>query len=46
MSFRNSICATALAAVALLMTIGAARAFDDSKYPDLKGRVEMWRGFL
>jgi hypothetical protein len=40
MSLRNSICATALAAVALLMTIGAATAFDDSKYPDLKGQ---WR---
>jgi hypothetical protein len=40
MSFRNSIRATALAAAALLMTIGAATAFDDSKYPDLKGQ---WR---
>jgi hypothetical protein len=40
MSFRNSICTTALAVVALLMTFGAATAFDDSKYPDLKGQ---WR---
>src|SRR5260221_3138136 len=40
MSFRNSIGATALAAAALLMTVGAATAFDDSKYPDLKGQ---WR---
>jgi hypothetical protein len=40
MSFRNSIGATALAAAALLMTIVAATAFDDSKYPDLKGQ---WR---
>jgi hypothetical protein len=40
MNFRNSICTTALAAVALLMTFGAATAFDDSKYPDLKGQ---WR---
>jgi hypothetical protein len=39
MRFRNSIGATALAA-ALMMTIGAAAAFDDSKYPDLKGQ---WR---
>ena len=38
MRFRNSICATALAAVALqIMIIGTATAFDDSKYPDLKG---------
>ena len=41
MRFRNSICATALAAVALpIMIIGTATAFDDSKYPDLKGQ---WR---
>jgi hypothetical protein len=40
MSFRSWIGATALAATALLMTIGAATAFDDSKYPDLKGQ---WR---
>jgi hypothetical protein len=39
MCFRNSIGATALAA-ALMMTIGGAAAFDDSKYPDLKGQ---WR---
>ena len=39
MRFRNSIGATALAA-ALMMTIGGAAAFDDSKYPDLKGQ---WR---
>jgi hypothetical protein len=40
MRFRNAIGATALAAVALLMTIGTAAALDDSKYPDLKGQ---WR---
>jgi hypothetical protein len=39
MCFRSSIGATALAA-ALMMTIGGAAAFDDSKYPDLKGQ---WR---
>jgi hypothetical protein len=39
MRFRNSIVATALAAV-LMMSIGGAAAFDDSKYPDLKGQ---WR---
>jgi hypothetical protein len=36
----NSICATAVAATALMMTAGGAAAFDDSKYPDLKGQ---WR---
>jgi hypothetical protein len=39
MRFRNSIGATALA-VALMMTIGGAAAFDETKYPDLKGQ---WR---
>jgi hypothetical protein len=39
MGFRSSIGAAALVA-ALLMTIGAAAAFDESKYPDLKGK---WR---
>jgi hypothetical protein len=39
MCFRNSIGATALA-VALMMTIGGAAAFDETKYPDLKGQ---WR---
>ncbi len=39
MRFRDSIGATALAA-ALLMTIVAAAAADDAKYPDLKGQ---WR---
>src|SRR6201997_3161464 len=39
MRFRNTIGAAALAA-ALMMTIGGAAAFDDSKYPDLKGQ---WR---
>jgi hypothetical protein len=39
MRFRNSIAATALAA-AFMMTIGGAAAFDDSKYPDMKGQ---WR---
>jgi hypothetical protein len=39
MCFRNSIGATVLAA-ALMMTIGGAAAFDDTKYPDLKGQ---WR---
>jgi len=41
MRFLNSIGGTALAA-ALMMSIGAAAAFDDSKYPDLKGQ---WRRF-
>jgi hypothetical protein len=41
MRFLNSIGLTALAA-ALMMSIGAAAAFDDSKYPDLKGQ---WRRF-
>jgi hypothetical protein len=40
MRFRNSIGATALAAT-LLMTNGEASAFDDTKYPDLKGQ---WQG--
>jgi hypothetical protein len=40
MSFRYSIGATAVAAAALLMTIGIATAAEDSKYPDLKGQ---WR---
>jgi hypothetical protein len=35
MRFRNLTSATALVA-ALMMTIGGALAFDDSKYPDLK----------
>ena len=39
MRFRNSIGAAALAA-ALLTMIGGAAAFDDTKYPDLKGQ---WR---
>src|ERR1700730_6148007 len=39
MRFRSSIGATALA-VALMMTIGGAAAFDETKYPDLKGQ---WR---
>jgi len=39
MRFRNSIGATALA-VALLTMIGSAAAFDETKYPDLKG---LWR---
>jgi hypothetical protein len=36
MLYRNSINAIAMAA-ALLMTCGAAQAFDDAQYPDLKG---------
>ena len=40
MRFCNSIGATALAAT-LLMTNGQASAFDDTKYPDLKGQ---WQG--
>jgi hypothetical protein len=40
MRLRNSIGAAALMAAALMMTIGGAAAFDDSKYPDLKGQ---WR---
>jgi len=39
MRFRNSIGAMALAA-ALLTMIGSAAAFDETKYPDLKG---LWR---
>jgi hypothetical protein len=39
MRYRKPIGATALVA-ALLMTIGGAAAFDESKYPDLKGQ---WR---
>ena len=39
MRFRYAIGATAFAA-ALLMTVGSAAAFDESKYPDLKGQ---WR---
>ena len=39
MRFRNSIGIAALAA-ALLMTAGSAAAFDETKYPDLKGQ---WR---
>jgi hypothetical protein len=39
MAFRSAIGTTMLAA-ALLATIGSAAAFDDSKYPDLKGQ---WR---
>src|SRR2546430_2155553 len=35
--YRNSIGAIALA-VALLVTMGAAQAFDESKYPDWKGQ--------
>jgi hypothetical protein len=41
MRVHNSIGAMALMA-ALMMTIGGAAAFDDSKYPDLKGQ---WRRF-
>ena len=41
MRVRNSIGAMALVA-ALMVTIGGAAAFDDSKYPDLKGQ---WRRF-
>jgi hypothetical protein len=39
MRFRNLTGATALVA-ALMMAIGGAAAFDDLKYPDLKGQ---WR---
>jgi len=39
MRFRNSIGATAIV-VALMMTVGGAAAFDETKYPDLKGQ---WR---
>jgi hypothetical protein len=39
MRFRNLIGTTALATM-LMMAIGTANAFDDSKYPDLKGQ---WR---
>ena len=35
---RSSIHASA-AAAALLLTMGVAQAFDDAKYPDLKGRA-------
>ena len=40
MRFRNTIGATALAVAALMFAIGGAAAFDESKYPDLKGQ---WR---
>src|SRR5260370_33893445 len=40
MHYRNLIGAIALSA-ALAATIGAARAFDESKYPDLRGE---WHG--
>jgi hypothetical protein len=36
MDYRSSIGAAALAA--LLMTLSSAQAFDDAKYPDLKGQ--------
>ena len=36
---RSSIHASA-AVTALLLTVGVAQAFDDAKYPDLKGRWE------
>jgi hypothetical protein len=39
MRFRDSICTAALAA-ALIMMVGNAVAFDETKYPDLKGQ---WR---
>src|SRR5258708_5627411 len=39
MRFRNSVGATALV-MALMMTIGGAAAFDETRYPDLKGQ---WR---
>src|ERR1700689_2266691 len=39
MRFRNSIGAAALAA-AMITMIGGAAAFDETKYPDLKGQ---WR---
>jgi hypothetical protein len=39
MRYRNTISVTALAA-ALMIMIGGAAAFDDAKYPDLKGQ---WR---
>src|ERR1700738_3719211 len=40
MRFRNWIRAGALAAALLLMMVGGAAAFDETKYPDLKGQ---WR---
>ena len=44
MRFRNTIGATALVAalmmMMMMMMIGGAAAFDDTKYPDLKGQ---WR---
>ena len=40
MRFRNTIGATALVAALMMMMIGGAAAFDDTKYPDLKGQ---WR---
>jgi hypothetical protein len=40
MRFRKSIGAGAIAAALLLLMIGAAAAFDETKYPDLKGQ---WR---
>jgi hypothetical protein len=36
MLYRTSI-ATVVLATAMLMTVAAAQAFDESKYPDLKG---------
>ena len=42
MRFRNSIGATALAAVLIIM-IGRAAAFDDAMYPNLKGQ---WTEFI
>ena len=40
MGFRKSIGAGAIAAALLVLTIGGAAAFDESKYPDMKGQ---WR---
>jgi hypothetical protein len=40
MRSHNSIAATTLAAALLMMMIGGAAAFDETKYPDLKGQ---WR---
>jgi hypothetical protein len=31
-------------AAALMITVGAARAFDDAKYPNWKGQWDRWGG--
>jgi hypothetical protein len=42
MAYRGAIGVSVLVA-AVLTTIAASRAFDETKYPDLKGHLRRWR---